>query len=349
MLDAGCWMLVEGAVVIAEYGTSRVNLRLSIIQIIVPLVIFISGCTSAAQPKIVSQVSAKPAPFLIGVNHLFTIEEQLSQPSGVAVDTEGNLYVADAGRSAIYIFSRDGRLMESIGRSGWETGEFDSPADVAVDSRLRLYIADSGNNRIQGFSLLNRNFSVIAGESENEPETSVSLSGPQSIAVDVRGYVYIADTWNHRILELDPLGRIQMEIGGLGWTGQQLMTPQGVTVDAKGNIYISDTGNHRVHKLDFSGSPIVVWGKEGVGKGEFQNPAGQAIDRFGNIYVADKGNHRVQIFSPEGIYLTEFGQQNLDTPIDVAVDSGFRVYVADVSAGDIEVFTVIYKMADNIR
>ncbi len=351
MLDAGCWILEAGywrvAVVSAEYGTVRIKYRLPYAQIIVLLLVVFSGCMSVAQPKIVSQGRSKPAPFLIGVNHLFTIEEQLSRPAGVAVDTEGNLYVADAGRSAIHVFSRDGKLLESIGRSGWDTGEFDSPADVAVDAQLRLYIADSGNNRIQGYSLLNRNFVVIAGEKDNELESLVTLSGPQSIATDMRGYIYIADTWNHRILKLDPLGRLQMEIGGLGWTGQQLMNPQGVMVDAADNIYISDTGNHRVHKLDFSGSIIAVWGEEGSGKGQFQNPAGQAIDRFGNVYVADRGNHRIQIFNPEGAYLAEFGQQVLDAPIDVAVDNGFRVYVTDASTGDIEVFTVIYKMADN--
>ena len=140
-----------------------------------------------------------------------------------------------------------------------------------------------------------------------------------------------------------------MEIGGLGWSGQQFRNPQGVMVDFKGNIYISDTGNHRVHKLDFSGVQLAIWGEEGSDKGQFRYPTGQAIDRFGNIYVADSGNRRIQIFDSEGNYLSEFGRQVLSDPVDVAVDNSLRVYVSDASAGDIEVFKVIYEMAEDIR
>lgn len=286
---------------------------------------------------------------LMGVNHLSTIAGYFSQPAGIAADVEGNLYVADSGKSVIHILDRDGRLLESIGRFGWRSGEFDRPTGIAVDAQLRLYVADSGNNRVQKLSLIDRNFSTIAGEERDETGSSEPLYEPQSIAADARGYVYIADTWNHRILKLDPLGRFQMEIGGLGWSGQQFRNPQGVMVDSRSNIYISDTGNHRVHKLDFSGAQLAIWGEEGSGEGQFQHPAGQAMDRFGNIYVADRGNRRIQIFDSEGRYLTEFGRQVLNDPVDVAVDNSLRVYVTDAAAGDIEVFKVIYEMAEDIR
>ncbi len=289
------------------------------------------------------------------VNHLFTIKGHFSKPMGIAIDAEGTLYVADSGKSVVHILNGDGRLLESIGRFGWRTGEFDSPSDVAVDSQLRLYIADSGNNRIQRFGLINRRFSVVAGEKLSGTAESViatsalSLTGPQSVAADARGYVYIADTWNHRVLKIDPLGRLQMEIGGLGWAGRQFRNPRAVAIGLESEIYISDSGNHRVHKLDFSGSQIAVWGEEGSGNGQFQNPAGQAVDRFGNVYIADQGNHRVQIFTPEGHYLMEFGQRVFDSPVDVAVDKSLRVYVTDEAAGDIEVFRIIYEMAEDIR
>jgi len=313
--------------------------------------IFIWGCIGAGQPvgvrgslPVLSPMRGKPALRPLAINHLSTIKGHFSRPTGIAVDAEGNLYVADSGKSTVYILdANDGKLLESIGRFGWRAGEFDSPADVALDAQLRLYIADSGNNRIQGFSLINRTFSIIAGEKSNETEEAESLNEPQSVAADARGYVYIADTWNHRILKVDPLGRFQMEIGGLGRTGQQFRNPRGVMVDSRSNIYISDTGNHRVHKLDFSGSQIAIWGEEGAEEGQFRNPAGQAIDGFGNVYIVDQGNHRVQIFSPEGRYLAEFGQQVLDDPVDVAVDNSFHAYVTDAAAGDIEVFRVIYS------
>lgn len=189
------------------------------------LLISLSGCALSEQPEgvfvnrpVAILVSLdKPAPRLMGVNHLFTIEDHFSKPAGMAIDIAGNLYVADAGKSVIHVFNGDGKLLESMGRFGWRYGEFDSPADVAVDAHYRLYIADSGNNRIQRLSLISRSFAVIAGDKQDEPDTSVSLYKPGSIAADSRGYIYIADTWNHRILKLDPLGRLQMEIGGLGF------------------------------------------------------------------------------------------------------------------------------------
>lgn len=319
--------------------------------------IFISACAPVRQPvtevrdmtPIVSLGHTKPARRLMGVNHLSTITGYFSQPMGIAIDVEGNLYVADSGKSVIHVLDRTGRLLESIGRFGWRSGEFDRPTGVVVDAQSRIYIADSGNNRIQKLNLITRTFSTIAGEERDATETLEHLYEPQSVASDSQGYIYIADTWNHRILKLDPLGRLQIEIGGLGWTGQQFRNPQGVMVDYKGNIYISDTGNHRVHKLDFSGTQLAIWGEEGTGKGQFQHPTGQAMDRFGNVYIADRGNHRVQIFDPQGSYLAEFGQQVLDDPVGVAVDNNFRAYVTDAAAGDIEVFKIVYEEAEDIR
>ena len=216
--------------------------------VILTSLISISGCIPRSQPKFVSSANVKPAPKLMTVNHLFTIKGHFSRPSGIAVDAEGTLYIADSGKSLVHIMNGDGRLVESIGRLGWRTGEFDSPSDVAVDSQLRLYIADSGNNRIQRFGLISRRFSVIAGEKHDNPvesamsSPSLSLNEPQGVASDARGYIYIADTWNHRILKIDALGRIQMEIGGLGWAGQQFRNPRTVTISRGSDICFVATG-----------------------------------------------------------------------------------------------------------
>ena len=330
-------------------------LRDSLFGAVLLWLILFPGCMPREQPKLVPQARSRVAPRLMGVNHLFTIAGYFSQPAGIAVDAEGNLFVADSGKSVIHVLDSDGRLLESIGRFGWRSGEFDTPTDVALDGRLRLYIADSGNNRVQRFGLISRSFRTVAGEKhDNLAETQGAatvfpLHEPQSVAANMSGYLYIADTWNHRVLKLDPQGRLQMEIGGMGQTGQQFRNPQGVMADSKNDIYISDTGNHRVHKLDFSGTQLAVWGEEGTGAGQFLNPVGQAVDRFGNVYVADQGNHRVQIFGPEGRYLAEFGQQVLNSPVDVAVGSSLRAYVTDVATGNVEVFRIIYEIAEDKR
>jgi DNA-binding beta-propeller fold protein YncE len=96
---------------------------------------------------------------------------------------------------------------------------------------------------------------------------------------------------------------------------------------------------------------ISVWGKEGSGKGQFQSPTSASQDRNGNVYVVDQGNHRIQIFKPDGTYITEFGQSELEKPFDIAIlvppsngrteDNEDHAYVTDLSSADIEVFKII--------
>ena len=319
-----------------------------VILLILPL---IYGCLSTNKssiarqqtPNIVSMRSEK-IPGLMGVNYINNIKGNLSRPMGIWADLEGNLYIADSGKSIIYVLNSEGKLLDSIGRFGWRQGEFDNPTDVALDSRFQLYIADSGNNRIQRYNLVNKSFSVIAGEKGDTSEEQLILSLPQGIATDARGYVYIADTWNHRILKIDLSGRLIMEI-----SNQQLRNPHNIAIDINENIYISDSGNNRINKLNFSGRNIATWGQEGSEKAQFQNPAGITIDRFGYVYIVDRGNSRIQIFNPDGNYITEFGQSYLKDPVDIAVDKNSHAYVTDIATGDIKVFRIIYQSLEDAK
>lgn len=243
------------------------------------------------------------------------------------MDMEGNLYIADAGRSTIHIRDKDGEKLESIGRFGWREGELDNPIDICIDSQLRLYIADTGNNRIQRFSLLNRDFSILIDEKLSKG--TITLSSPQGISTDMRGDIYISDTWNHRIIKVDPLGRLRMEIGGISLTNK----PQGLTVDIDNSIYVCDTGNNRLIKFNFSGIQIAEW--------KVPSPVSVSLDKFGYIYVTSQGNHNVHIIDPNGNPLIEFGNQYLDEPFDIVIDKELRAYITDILAGDIEVFRII--------
>lgn len=284
------------------------------------------GCN---QPGRVSIVHKRPLPRLLGVNHLFTIKRDFSKLTGIAIDMEGNLYVADRGRSIIHVLDKDGNKFESIGRFGWKNGEFDNPIDICLDSQLRLYVADTGNNRIQRFSLLNRDFSIIIGEAQDKSKGTIKLLNPQGVFTDIRGYIYVADTYNHRIVKVDPLGRLIMEIGGIGL----LNKPQGIAVDIDNSIYVCDTGNNRLIKFNSSGMQIAEW--------SFNNPVSVSLDKFGYIYVVDQGSHSVKVFDKNGNPLIEFGDQYLNEPFDIAIDKELRVYITDILERDIEVFRII--------
>jgi len=166
----------------------------------------------------------------------------LHEPYDVAVDTAGNVYVADANNAAGNAFPADtiyNRVLELTAGSTTPvelpfTG-LKNPSGVAVDTAGIVYIADYGNNRV---------LKLPAGSVTPVELPFTGLNLPEGVAVDTAGNVYITDYWNNRVLKLPAGSNTPVE---LPFTG--LIHPEGVAVDAAGNVYISDYGNYRVLKL----------------------------------------------------------------------------------------------------
>ena len=128
-------------------------------------------------------------------------------------------------------------------------------------------------------------------------EAVENLRGPKGLAVDSKGNIYISDSWNNRVLKLDPSGKLINTFGGED-DKVQLSGPTGLAVDKFGNVFICDNGNNRILKLNPEGTLVSEFGSSGDGKGQFNGPTGIGIDSRGNVYVSDLGNDRVQKFSP---------------------------------------------------
>ena len=293
---------------------------------------------------------------------------ELWYPSGVAVDSAGNLYIADTFNHRIRkisngVITTAAGCGPSLGDNGPATSaQVINPGGVAVDSAGYLYIADSGHNRIRRVS--NGIITTMAGigtccfSGDNGPPASAQVYGPKGVAVDSAGSLYIADSLNNRIRKVS--NGVTTTVAGNGTQGfsgdngpatsAQLNSPAGVAVDSAGNLYIADTWNNLIRKV--SGGVITTLagnGASGFGgdngpatSAQLANPVGVAVDSDGDLYLADNWNHRVRKVS-NGVITTVAGNEamgfsgdngpaasaQLVDPKGVAVDSAGNLYIAD--------------------
>ena len=239
-----------------------------------------------------------------------------------------------------------------IGNQGPEGGNFNSPRGLAIAPNNDLYVADANNHRIQQFSS-NGELVRSWGEFSNLDLGSApggTFNEPWGVAVSPDGqYVYVADTWNHRVQQFTSEGDFIREWGvfGQGDDSFSMWGPRDVLVDENGNVLVVDTGNKRIKVFDGEGNFINQFGIFGFDIGQFDEPVGIALDQASNqLYVADTWNQRVQVFDynngfPIGQSIWDISGwygQSLDNKPYLTVDQNGRVYISDPEAGRILVY-----------
>jgi sugar lactone lactonase YvrE/Tfp pilus assembly protein PilF len=167
---------------------------------------------------------------------------------------------------------------------------------------------------------------------------------PGGVVVDPAGWVYVADTYNHRIQVFAADGRYRRAFGREGTELGELSRPRGLAWGATQLLYVADTGNHRVQAFDQRGRAVLILGGFGTGPGQFNAPEGVAVDPDGTLYVADTLNHRVQKFTADGRFLRSWGESGSGKgeflgPSAIAIDRDGRVWVADTHNHRVQAFS----------
>jgi trimeric autotransporter adhesin len=271
---------------------------------------------------------------------------ELADPVHVAVDSSGNLYIADQGNhrvrkvsnGTISVFAGNGTAGYS-GDGGAATSAEVEVTGLAVDSSGNVYISSGVSNVIRKVTSAGT-VSTVAGDNsqaagfsgDDAAATKAQLDMPTGVAVDAAGNIYFSDTVNHRVRKVATTGTITTFAGngfpddegdGGAATDAKLNAPRGIAVDAAGNVYIADTLNHVIRKVSPSGIITTVAGNANLGAGfsgdgkeatsaQLNYPFDVAVDDVGNLYIADFLNSRIRkVAGSNGIITTIAGNGNL--------------------------------------
>jgi uncharacterized protein (TIGR03437 family) len=264
----------------------------------------------------------------------------LRLPSGVAVDSNNNVYIADTGDNIIREVTSDG-IIHTVAGNGFGsfsgdtfpalTAELHTPTDVAVDKNSNLYIADSANGVIRMVTASTGIITTIAGSSaigdtgDGGPATSASLVAPYALSVDSNGNVFFVQNGDSVVREITVAKQYINRVAGNGTAGfsgdgsaatkAQLNFPTGMALDSSGNIYVADSLNHRIRKISggsistIAGNGILSYSGDGgpAPSAQLNAPGAVAVDSSGNFYIADTLNSVVRKVSSSGTITTFAG------------------------------------------
>ena len=302
---------------------------------------------------------------------------QFHAPEGIALDRQGNVYVTEYRNNGVRKITPDGKVSTLAGVSGelghrdgaGEQALFNRPHGLTVDSVGNVYVCDMHNSVIRKIAP-NGEVVTLAGAptragTQDGRGAEARFNQPEDVAVDQRGTLYVADTYNYTIRRITPQGQVSTLAGQAGTPGSadgpgpeaRFNKPVGLAIDRHGTLYVADAdydgdqpGNCMIRKVTPEGRVTTLAGRAGQdstadGKGDqarFDRPVGIAVAPDGTLYVADTEADLIRKVSPAGVVTTIGGQyrkenfQNgvgdqahFNDPQAIAIDPDGHLYVAD--------------------
>ena len=219
---------------------------------------------------------------------------EISEPADIRIDSAGHIWVSSTNKSKIIEFNSEGKEIGSIGELGFGKGQLWLPTSFAIDSSGNFWIVDEGNMRIE---VLNSAGKYVSQFNLQEGSGPGQFHYPNGIAIDSSGNLWISD-WivgGGRVQKFSSTGAYLSQVGE-GYLDRTTGDPM---FDGEGHLWITDDYHYRFAEFDTAfpkNGPMQQFGTEGSGPGQFVLPAALTFDSVGNVWVADK--ERVEKWSP---------------------------------------------------
>ncbi|MBC5836088.1 T9SS type A sorting domain-containing protein [Flavobacterium sp. F372] len=289
---------------------------------------------------------------------------QFNDPRGICIDSQGNIFIADADNNRIRKIEPSGNntvtTFAGSGVEGYADGigtnaVFKSPNGMCIDSQGNIYITDALNFKIRKITPAGM-VTTVAGTTQGFADgaaNTAKFSYLEGICIDAQGNLFVADGGNNRIRKITPAGIVSTVAGstsgyqdGTGTTAK-FDYPSGICIDANNNFFICELFNQKIRKINSLGIVSTIAGStpgyaDGQGTAaKFSMATGICVDGSGNLFVADQANNRIRKITPSGLVSTYSGsvQGSLDGDLSTALflmpthlifDASSNLYITEI-------------------
>jgi len=263
-----------------------------------------------------------------------------TQPSGIAIDKDNNIYIVDIGKIKMKKINPEGKVQTAWGAAGKQFKIIKSPTSIAVDNQGNVYVTDAKTHSFVKFDRAG----IYKRKWGKEGSENLQFKSPSGVAVDSKNDIYVVDSGNHRVKKYNSQGALRKIWGKQGTADGDFSYPKGIAIGQKDEVFVVD--RVRVQKFSPEGEFIASWGRRGTGDGEFNNSQGIFIDHNNFVYVADSGSNRIQKFDENGKFIAKWGtpgtnNSQMQYPVDIAIDSKGYVYVVERNNNRVQLFGVV--------